>query len=94
MGRSRSDPRARCRVDASQQLVDRLAPDEARLLSTIARKFVHDEADATMPEPAETPAEQAPAKRRFSFIGIMDGDPDLAARSAQILRDELGHRAA
>jgi hypothetical protein len=33
---------------------------------------------------------EVPRRHRFAFIGIMDGEPDLASRSAQILRDELG----
>ncbi len=48
-----------------------------------------------MTEAAGQPADLAPAgaapEHRFAFIGVMDGEPDLAERSARILREELGN---
>jgi hypothetical protein len=46
-------------------------------------------------EPAESwsPSPDAPAVRRLSISGIARGDHDLAARSQEILRRELGHQA-
>lgn len=38
------------------------------------------------------PADSRP-RRRFRFAGGMNAEPDLAERSGQILRDELGRRA-
>jgi hypothetical protein len=32
----------------------------------------------------------APARRHLSFVGTLDAEPDLAERSAEILREELG----
>jgi hypothetical protein len=40
-----------------------------------------------------SPSPDAPAVRRLSISGIARGDHDLAARSQEILRRELGHQA-
>jgi hypothetical protein len=44
---------------------------------------IHRQVDQLAPEQAES-------RHRFSFIGTMNGEPDLAERSAQMLREELG----
>ncbi|SBW26819.1 hypothetical protein [Protofrankia symbiont of Coriaria ruscifolia] len=42
-------------------------------------------------EPAITVPSVTAPRHRFSSMGIMDGEPDLAARSARILHEELGN---
>jgi hypothetical protein len=69
------------------RLVDRLTPVQATALRMVAQELV---AAGPTDGPPPAPPIEPPAKHRFSFIGIMDAAPDLAARSAQILRDELG----
>ncbi|WP_322760205.1 hypothetical protein [Frankia sp. Cr2] len=48
----------------------------------------HDEEGTDVEQTAGSPATM---KHRFSFIGIMDAEPNLAERSARILREELGN---
>ncbi|WP_216917735.1 hypothetical protein [Nocardia noduli] len=68
------------------RLVDRLTPDQARALRAVALQLVVTES----PEPA-TAAEPAVERRRhLSFAGVMDAEPDLAARSEDLLREEHG----
>lgn len=69
------------------RLVDRLPIDRVRALRTIAVLLAEGTSNA----------ETKPVggfRRRLSFTGIMDAEPDLAARSEDILREELGHRTA
>jgi hypothetical protein len=66
------------------RMVDRLAPAQLEALYVLLRGMVGRLA------PAEPAAATAAAGHRFPFIGIMDGEPDLAERSARILREELG----
>ncbi|MEU8271194.1 hypothetical protein AB0B89_29055 [Sphaerisporangium sp. NPDC049002] len=77
------------------RMVDRLAPGQVEALYVILQSMVGqaqpDSEDIAGGEPA---APEVPQKHRFSFIGIMDGEPELAERSAQILREELGNPAA
>jgi len=70
-------------------LVDRLTPDQARALRAVALQFVRDE--PTGP-PRESEAD-VPA-RRLSFVGIGHAGPDLAERSQEILRSELGGQSS
>jgi hypothetical protein len=73
---------------AIHRLVDQLAPEQAEALYVILQGMVNEPDDPTTPQaPAET-------GHRFSFIGIMNGEPDLAERSTQILREELGNPPA
>ena len=66
-------------------LVDRLTPDQARALRAVALQFVRDEPTGLPREPqSDVPG------RRLSFVGIGHGGPDLAERSQEILRSELG----
>jgi hypothetical protein len=67
------------------RMVDRLAPAQLEALYVLLRGMVGRLVPA---EPAAATA--APAGHRLPFIGIMDGEPDLAERSARILREELG----
>jgi hypothetical protein len=68
------------------RLVDRLTPDQVRALRAVALEFVHDEMDAASGREA---AAGEPV-RRLSFAGIGHAGPDLAERSQEILRAELG----
>jgi hypothetical protein len=68
------------------RLVDRLTPDQARALRAVALEFVHDETD---PQPGREPHSGC-SVRRLSFAGIGHAGPDLAERSQEILRSELG----
>jgi hypothetical protein len=76
-------------------MVDRLTPGQVEALYVILQSMVSkvDEGDPTAAD-REAASSEPPAKHRFSFIGIMDGEPDLAERSAEILRMELGNSAA
>lgn len=79
-------------ADAVHQMVDRLAPGQIEALYVILEGMVGAAAiDDSQPG---TPITEPPKARRFAFVGTMDGEPDLAKRSAQILRDELGDPAA
>jgi hypothetical protein len=66
------------------RLVDRLTPDQVRALRAVALELVRDE-----PPTAESSADDQPV-RRLSFVGAGHGSPDLAERSQEILRVELG----
>lgn len=70
-------------------MVDRLAPAQLEALYVLLRGMVGRLGGAE-PAAAATAAPAAVAGHRFPFIGIMDGEPDLAERSARILREELG----
>ena len=74
-------------------MVDRLAPAQLEALYVLLRATV-----SRLGETAERAAmagDGIPAAgHRFPFIGIMDGEPDLAERSARILREELGNPPA
>jgi hypothetical protein len=67
------------------RLVDRLTPDQARVLSAVALQLVRQ--DSRQPS---APTVSAPAGRRLSFAGIGHAGPDLAEASQDILRAELG----
>jgi hypothetical protein len=68
------------------RLVDWLTPDQARALRAVTLEFVHDETDA----PPGGEPEAGGLVRRLSFAGIGHAGPDLAERSQEILRAELG----
>jgi hypothetical protein len=65
------------------QLVEQLDVDDLDAAESALRGLVQ--------RSAETPV-RAP-RRRFRFAGGMTAEPDLAARSSEILRDELGRGA-
>jgi hypothetical protein len=73
-------------------MVDRLAPAQLEALYVLLRGMVGRLGGAAA-EPAAGEAVPA-AGHRFPFIGIMDGEPGLAERSARILREELGNPPA
>ncbi|WP_433661813.1 hypothetical protein ACQPW1_06370 [Nocardia sp. CA-128927] len=67
------------------RLVDRLTPDQAHALRAVALQLV-----VTTPEP-DTATEPAGERcRHLSFAGTMQAEPDLAARSEEMLREERG----
>lgn len=70
-------------------MVDRLTPGQLEALYVLLQGMVRRE-----DEENDAALSDAPPQRRFSFIGIMDAEPDLAERSAQILRSELGNPPA
>jgi hypothetical protein len=72
-------------------MVDRLAPAQVEALYVLLRGMVGRLGGAAEPTDTATAAPAAAAGHRFPFIGIMDGEPDLAERSARILREELGN---
>jgi hypothetical protein len=76
--------------DDLHRLVDRLTPGQARALRAVALVLVEsrpDETEALAPANVSTDR-----RRRLSFAGIMDAEPDLAERSEDILRAEFGRR--
>nr|MDT0659569.1 hypothetical protein [Micromonospora sp. DSM 115978] len=71
------------------RLVDRLPVERVRALRAVAIHLVEERpAERVEAEPDDRP------RRRLSFVGIMDAEPNLAARSEEILREELGRPAA
>jgi hypothetical protein len=65
------------------RLVDQLTPGQAQEVREHVLRLVEEE-DAVRPRlDQEVP-------RDLSFIGLIHAEPDLAERSEQILRDELG----
>jgi hypothetical protein len=78
---------------AIHRLADQLVPDQAEALYVLLQGMVSEPESAPAVH-APLPQMQAEPRHRFSFIGIMDGEPDLAERSAQVLREELGNPAA
>lgn len=65
------------------RLIDQLPVDRVRALRAVAALLVGGGSDT------EAQLGSGP-RRRLSFVGIMDAEPDLAARSEEILREELG----
>jgi hypothetical protein len=81
------------------QLVDRLDAGQIEALYVLLVGMLPKRAGSAR-APADTdpteswcPSPDAPAVRRLSISGIARGDHDLAARSQEILRRELGHQA-
>ena len=79
-------------AEAVHQLVDRLAPGQIEALYVILEGMVGSETTEAIE--TTTPDANSTKAHRFAFMGTMDGEPDLARRSSQILRDELGNPAA
>ncbi|GGP02745.1 hypothetical protein GCM10012278_11190 [Nonomuraea glycinis] len=66
------------------RLVDRLTPDQARAVRAVVLQLVPSQA------PAEVPSSEDGRVRRFPFAKTMHAEHDLAARSEDIIRNELG----
>ncbi|KIA60849.1 hypothetical protein [Nocardia vulneris] len=71
------------------RLVDRLTPDQAHALRAVALQLVVTDT----PEQSPTSTEPGKRRRHLSFAGVMDAEPDLAARSEDLLREERGRQA-
>ncbi|MGH3821476.1 MAG: hypothetical protein ACRDRA_01315 [Pseudonocardiaceae bacterium] len=71
------------RADA-HRLLDELDEDQVATATELLRDLVRQRRPLD-DEPA------APSRRPLSFIGMISAEPDLAERSAEILRRELGH---
>lgn len=69
------------------RLVDRLPVERMRALRFVVLYLV--EGVATDQAQVDLASGR---QRRLSFAGIMDAEPDLATRSEEILREELGRR--
>lgn len=70
------------------RLVDRLTPDQAHALRAVALQLVV--TDAPQRGSAEFTGER---RRHLSFVGMMHAEPDLAARSEELLREERAKQA-
>jgi len=70
--------------DDLHRLVNRLTPGQARALRAVALELV--ETDSSQSETAAAARSEEGRRRRLSFVGIMDAEPDLAERSEDILR--------
>lgn len=68
--------------DDLHRLVDRLTPDQAHALRAVALQLVVTDT-AQRDQTAEPVGER---RRRLSFAGLMHAEPDLAARSEELLR--------
>jgi hypothetical protein len=69
-------------------MVDQLVPGQVEALYVILQAMLTGSVTTNQPEPPD----DAPRRHRFSFVATLDAEPDLAARSARILREELGDR--
>ncbi|AJE85191.1 MULTISPECIES: hypothetical protein [Streptomyces] len=68
------------------RLIDQLRPDQAEAVRSVVLHLVVDNTGIT-----ENAAEEPPARRRrLSFAGSLEAEPDLATRSSEILREGLG----
>ncbi|MFJ7066574.1 hypothetical protein [Streptomyces sp. NPDC101115] len=65
-----------------RRLIDRLRPEQADAVRSVVIQLVE-------APPPSLPAEE-PRRRRLSFAGAIEAESDLATRSSEILRDELG----
>ncbi|WP_156095144.1 hypothetical protein [Nocardia lijiangensis] len=74
--------------DDLHDLVDRLTPAQAHALRAVALQLVV--TDSTDPGTASEPVGER--RRRLSFAGLMHAEPDLAARSEDVLREERGRQ--
>ncbi|CAO5189658.1 hypothetical protein FAIPA1_700007 [Frankia sp. AiPs1] len=70
------------------RMVDRLAPAQVEALYVILGGMLGSRPAPGSVQPVDDSA--ATPVRRLSFIGIMDGEHDLAERSSRVLREELG----
>lgn len=76
--------------DDLHRLVDRLTPGQARALRAVALELV--DGGAGELDAAGSHGAGRGRRRRLSFVGLMEAEPDLGERSEEILRAELGHR--
>lgn len=67
----------------AHRLLDELDEDQVAAAAELLRDLVRQQRPLD-DEPA------APPRRQLSFVGMISAEPDLAERSAEILRHELG----
>lgn len=72
-------------------LVDQLTPVQASAVRAVVWQLIKEHSPAST---APTASPSAAPLRSLSFSGIMNAEPDLAARSEEILREEFGRRSA
>ncbi|MEU6732005.1 hypothetical protein ABZ929_02180 [Streptomyces physcomitrii] len=71
------------------RLIDQLRPDQAEAVRSVVLHLVVDNTETT--GTTENTGEEPPARRRrLSFAGSLEAEPDLATRSSEILREGLG----
>jgi hypothetical protein len=79
------------------RLVDWFDPDQVRAPRAAARQLLRPYVDQPGPGEAQAPGAESlladEPVRDFSFIGLLNGAPDLAERSGGILREEFARRA-
>lgn len=75
------------------ELVDRLTQDQADAVGAVVRQFLAGPTNASAAE-GGAGAGELRRVRRLSFAGVLhSGRGDLAARSEEIIREELGRPA-
>ncbi|MFG2329355.1 hypothetical protein ACGFMM_06995 [Streptomyces sp. NPDC048604] len=82
------------------RLIDRLRPEQAEAVRSVVLQLVVDNTDSTdgmrdgdMDGEADALTAEQPRRRRLSFAGAIEADADLATRSSDILREEMGGRS-
>jgi hypothetical protein len=76
--------------DDLHSLVDRLTPGQARALRAVALELVVTDTAGGYEQTVEPTGGR---RRHLSFAGLMHAEPDLAARSEELLREERGRPA-
>jgi hypothetical protein len=83
--------------DDVHRLVDMLPAGQIEALYVLLRGMLPDRGESAQPVDSTrsleewSPSPEAPVVRRLSVAGVARGDHDLAARTQEILRRELGH---
>lgn len=79
------------------RMVDQLDPDQVRALHAVAQQLLRAKPEGgTFGRGAAAAPESLLADERvreFSIVGLLDGAPDLAERSEEILRGEFAKRS-
>lgn len=71
--------------DDLHRLVDRLSPGQADAVRAVVWQLVKETS------PQEGDRSSGESRRKLSFAGLMNAEPDLAERSEDIIRAEFGH---
>ena len=81
-------------ASAVHHMVDQLEPGQVEALYVILQGMVPEPpiADTPLTATNETDLAEQPV-RELSFIGLFAGEPDLAERSKDIVREEIAKRA-
>lgn len=76
------------------ELVDRLTPEQANAVREVVRQLLRPVAERRSETEGAAEPTGTRQQRRLSFAGTLrSGRGDLAARSEEIIRSELGHSA-